>query len=79
MRVQIHRLCSVDTDCLLTEKKSIAFFCSVLIGRDWVNDGIRGMKGEKKLERKRERENKNLLFGSHTQAWLEQKIYQIHE
>jgi len=41
----------------------------VLIGRDWLNDGIRGMKGEKEArEEERERENKNLLFGSHTQA-----------
>lgn len=55
MRVQIYRLCSVGTDCLLTEKKSITFFCPVLIGRDWANDGIRGTKGEEKRERERER------------------------
>lgn len=67
MRVQIHRLYSVSTDFLLTEKKSITSFCSVLIDRSQAHDSTRRKKRkegkrERGGERERDREDQNLLF-----------------
>lgn len=77
MRVQIHRLCSVGINCLLTEKKSITFFCSVLIGRDRANDSTREMK--EKEEKRRERKKIKIYYLDHTHKLDWNKKFIIHE